>query len=69
VTDPHQVPAPHGLDDLRVEQLRQGHPARLGQGTCGLVPWRLHPLSIVRQQGREVLSEPVSQKQRRAVGR
>src|ERR1043166_7683178 len=29
VTDAYQAPAPHGLDHLRIEQLGQGHPARL----------------------------------------
>src|SRR5438128_7406100 len=42
-----QTATPHGLDHLRVEQLWQWHPARLGQETCGLTPWRLHPVPIV----------------------
>src|SRR5215831_2179966 len=29
-----QMPAPHGLDHLRVEQLRQRHPTRLRCGAC-----------------------------------
>jgi hypothetical protein len=62
-----QAPAPHGLDHLRVEQTRQGHPARLGQRAFVLASWRLYPVSIVRQQGRQILPEPIGQKQRGAV--
>ena len=32
MTDPDQTPSAHDLDHLRIEQLRQRHPARLGQG-------------------------------------
>ena len=31
VPHPHQTTAPHGLDHLRLEQLRERHPARLGR--------------------------------------
>src|SRR5713101_131143 len=39
---PHadQTAPPHGLDHLRIEQLRQRHPTRLRCGACGLAPWR-----------------------------
>ena len=68
-TDPHQTPAPCGLDHLRVEPLRQRHPARLGPCTFGLTPRRLHPAPIVGQQRRQVLPKAISQKERRTVGR
>src|SRR5712691_11414095 len=38
VADADQTPPAYGLDDLRIEQLWQGHPAGRGRGTCGL--WR-----------------------------
>src|SRR5215471_15487250 len=38
-----QTPSPHSFDHLCVEQLRQGSPAWLGQGTCGLAACGLHP--------------------------
>src|SRR4029434_1040313 len=44
-----ETPAAHGLDHLRIEQLGQGHPARLGRCSCGLTAWELHPLPIVRE--------------------
>jgi hypothetical protein len=46
-----QAPASYRLDHLRVEQLRQRHPARLGCGACDLAPWWLHPVPIVDQRG------------------
>src|SRR6266700_6089576 len=57
----HQAPAPHGLDHLRIEQVRQWHPARLGAWPCGLAAWRLHPVPKMRQQRRGVLLEAVGQ--------
>jgi len=36
VTHAHQAPAPHRLDDLRIEQLRQGYPAGLRGRAWGL---------------------------------
>jgi hypothetical protein len=36
VPHPHQAPPAHGLHHLRVEQLRQRHPARLGHGACAV---------------------------------
>src|SRR5712691_9166979 len=44
--EPHQAPSPYGLDHLRVEQTRQGHPARLGHGAFAWASWGLHPLGI-----------------------
>jgi len=58
---------PHRLDHLRVEQLWQRHPARLGQGTYGLTPWRLHPVPIVGQQGRQILPKTIREKQRNTI--
>src|SRR5215510_1044790 len=49
VLHPHQAPAPHGLQHLRVEQLRLWHPTRLRRGACDLSPWWLYPVPIVRQ--------------------
>src|SRR6266702_6138492 len=49
MTHPYQTPSAHGLDHLRIEQLRQRHPARLGPGAFVLASWGLPPVSIVRQ--------------------
>src|ERR1043166_7868772 len=46
MTQPYQTPSAHGLDHLRIEQLRQRHPPRLRCGACDLAPWRLHPVPI-----------------------
>jgi len=48
VRDVDSSPTPRGLDHLRIEHLRPGHPARLGPRPCGLTPRRLHPAPIVR---------------------
>ncbi len=37
-------------------------------GVAVLAAWRLHPVPVVRQQGRHILPESVGQKQRGAVG-
>ena len=42
-----EAPAPHGLDHLRVEQLRQGQPARLGYRALRLPARWLYPVAIV----------------------
>src|SRR6266853_5859869 len=63
VCHPDQPPPSHGFDHWRIQQLRQWQPAGLGRRACGLVPWRLHPVPIVREQGGHVLSEPIGQKQ------
>ena len=60
---------PRGLDHLRIEQLRQGDPARLGQRPCGLTPRRLHPVPRGGEQGRRVLSQSIGHKERRTIGR
>src|SRR5215471_2021722 len=67
---PHanQTAPPHGLHHLRIAQLRQRPPARLGHGACALASWGLHPLPIVGEQGRQILPEPIGEKQRGAVG-
>src|SRR3989454_3874527 len=68
VTHPHKATAAYGLDDLRVEQLWEWHPTWLG-GRAGHLPARwLHPLPIVRQQGRQILPKSVGEKQRGTVG-
>ena len=45
VTDAYQAPAPRRFDDLRIEQLGQGHPARLGHRACGLAALQAAPRS------------------------
>src|SRR5215475_6396482 len=54
-TDHASAPIP--FDDLRVEQLRQGHPAELGGRPLRLSTFGLHPVAIVRQQCGRVLLE------------
>src|SRR5262245_48906650 len=49
VAHSYQVPPAHGLDDLRVEQLRQWHPARFRHRATGSAAWWLDPLAKVRQ--------------------
>jgi hypothetical protein len=68
VTHPHQAPAPHRLDDLRREELRHRHPARLRRRPFVLAAWRLHPGPIVGQQGRHVRAKAIREKAWRAVG-
>src|SRR6266571_6589651 len=41
-----QAPPAHGLDDLRIEQLRQGHPAGRGCWTFVLSTRELYPLPV-----------------------
>jgi hypothetical protein len=59
VPHPHQTAPPHGLDHLRIEQLGQGHPARLGRWACGLTARWLHPLAEVGEERCGVLLEAV----------
>src|SRR5215467_7050102 len=54
-----QAPAPHRLDDLGVEELWPWHPAWLGGWPCGLATWRLDPVPIVGQQGRQILPKAI----------
>ena len=49
VPHPHQTPAPHRLDHLRLEHLRQGPPAWLQRRASGPAAWWLDPLAKVRQ--------------------
>jgi hypothetical protein len=60
----HQTPAPHGLDPLRVEQVGQRHPARLGRRAWDLTAGRLYPLPIVGQQGAHIRPKPIGEQQR-----
>src|SRR2546425_322950 len=57
-----QAPPAHGLDDLRIEQLRQWHPARLRRRAGGPAAWGLDPLAKVRQSCGGILLESVRQK-------
>ena len=63
-----QTAPPHSLDHLRVKQLRQWHPARLGGRASSLTARELHPVPIVGEQGRHVLSQSVGHKERRTIG-
>src|SRR6266852_8359959 len=45
-----QTPPAHGLDDPRIKQTRQGHPAGLGRWPLCSLARRVHPLSIMCQQ-------------------
>src|SRR5207247_8156951 len=49
VPHPHQAPAVYGLDDLRVQQLWEWQPPRLGCRALRLPARWLHPLPIVGQ--------------------
>src|SRR5215211_7273404 len=62
-------PAPHGLDHLGIQELRQRHPAQLRRGTLGMAALGLDPLPIVGQQSRHVLAKAIGQKQWDTVGR
>src|SRR5262245_59744914 len=68
VLDLDKAAAPVRLHDLRIEEPGQGHPARLWAWPLGLPTRRLYPLPIVGEQGRQILPEPISQKERRTVG-
>src|SRR5262245_38260917 len=61
VTDAYEAPAPHGLDHLRIEQLRSRHPTRLRRRAMGLAAGRLHPLPIVGEQSRRVLAKAIGE--------
>src|SRR5215475_4438712 len=60
---PHQAPSAYRLDHLPIEEPGQGYPARLGGWPCGLAARWLDPVAIVRQQGRRVLFEAISQEE------
>src|SRR5207244_12308164 len=68
MTHPYQAPATYGLDDLRVEQVGEWHPPRLGCRALRLPAWWLHPLPIVGQQGRQILPKAIREKERGTVG-
>src|SRR5215510_1703016 len=59
-----QTPAPHRLHPLRVEELRQWHPARFRRRALCPLACRLDPLAIVRQQRGRVLLEAIGEKER-----
>ena len=65
----HQTPAASGLDDLRVEQLRQRHLSGFGRRALRPLARQVDPLPIVRQQGRRLLREAIGEKQRHTVWR
>src|SRR5882724_7208356 len=67
---PHadQAPAPHGLDHLRREELRQRHPARLGVWPLVLAAWRLHPLAEMGEERGGVLLEAIGEQERYTAG-
>ncbi len=69
VAHPHQAPPAHGLDHLCLAQLRQWHPARLGVWPFVLAAGRLHPVSIVGQQGGHILPKAIRQEEGHTVGR
>src|SRR5215813_15586802 len=50
-----ETPPAYGLDHLRIQQLGEGQPARLGVWPFVLAAWRLHPVPIVGEQGRQIL--------------
>src|SRR5262245_60802577 len=69
VTDAYQAPAPRRFDDLRIEQLGQRHPARLGHRACSLAARRLYPGAEMAQQRGPIFLQPVGQEQRDATRR
>src|SRR6266496_1660476 len=69
VADADQTPPAYGLDDLRIEQLRQGHPAGRGRGTFGLATRELYPLPVVGEQRGQIVFEPIGEKQRNTAWR
>jgi hypothetical protein len=50
VPHPHQAPAPHGLDDLGLEELGPGHPPGRRRGAFCLAAWGLAPLAVMGPQ-------------------
>src|SRR3989475_8130516 len=63
----YQAPPAYRLDHLRIEQTRQGYPAWLGGGSCGLAAQRLHPVAKVRQDSGQVILIAIRQEQRHTV--
>jgi len=64
-----QTAPPHRLDPLRVEQLRQGHPARFGPRALGLAPLRWPPRAAGSQPRGAIILETIGQHQRDPVWR
>src|SRR2546426_9189508 len=58
-----QPAPPYGLDHLRIEQLRQRHPARLGVWPFVLAAGRLHPLAEMGEERCGILFEAVGQEE------
>ena len=65
----HQAPAAYGLDDLRLQERRQGHPAGLGGWPGGLAAGQGHPLPEVGEERGGVLLEAVGQAEGHTAGR
>src|SRR2546429_468202 len=63
----YQTPPAYRLDHLRIEQTRQGYPAWLGGGSCGLAARRLHPVAKGRQDSGQVILIAIRQEQRHTV--
>ena len=52
VFHPHDAPAPIRFDHLSIEQVRLGHPTRLGLEAFGLSALGLNPLPVVSPRAR-----------------
>jgi hypothetical protein len=48
-----ETPPPYGLAHLRIQQLGEGQPARLGGWPFVLAAWRLPPVPIVGEQEKQ----------------
>jgi hypothetical protein len=66
---PHQASAPHRLHHLRIGELRQRHPTRLGVWPFVFATWRLHPLAEMGEERCGILREAVGQEERHTAGR
>jgi hypothetical protein len=61
VVHPNYALAPLLLNDLRIKQRGQGHPARFGTGSLVLAALGLRLHARVAQDGREILLKPVAE--------
>src|SRR3989442_15763440 len=61
VVHPNYALAPVLLNDLRIQQLGQGHPARFGTGSLVLAALGVRPHAKVAQDGREITLKPVAE--------
>jgi len=61
VVHPNYALAPVLLNDLRIKQLGQGHPARFGTGSLVLAALGVRPHAKVAQDGREITLKPVAE--------